>query len=440
MKNDTTIEPSGGVSWSRLEASVGEALLGLDREIATLVGWMRRFLGEVAEKRSPDDHQHQHDRQTIRVRSSGLMLVTGESGTGKSALIETLARCSGWKWSRYHGSSVHKPLEGESEQNLIDFFQTHAFDASTTSAPFTSTPSKSPTPTLVIIEDLDVLAPRIRESDLMKVERKVTSQLVHILDRIQRCNELRKTSIVVVAITSRLDSVDLSLLRPSRFELVLRLPIPSPESRLSILKHYFNLNKREIPMDHLHQSGESLERVLMEISDRTHGYVGADLENLCREAINSAAQRLQQQQQTQQTTPPFIIDAQDFENALQIANPSLLRDALGSSARTRVNKNTTTRAGDNPSGGDVLASMLRAFDDLAGIERIAKDLLLSVVLPLRRRHVLKRIVGIASPPRGILLYGPPGTGKTSLALCLAQATGVNLIGAFTLFLLALLYM
>lgn len=311
-------------------------------------------------------------RQLGIVAPRGVILY-GPPGSGKTYLARALANEVDAGFYYINGPDIVGMLYGETEANLRKIFAEAAHHA----------------PSVVLIDELDAIAPHRDKSGSQSDVRTVT-QLLSLLDGM-----LKVDGVVVIGTTNRVDAVDAAMRRPGRFDREIFVGPPDADGRLDILR----VQTREMPVT------QEARDHLPAVAKLAHGFVGADLMELCREAgLNAlrrsasairdhlAAFRMQAEQLTVTVT--------DFEDALTRVRPSAFREAF-------VNM------------PDV------SWGDIGGLERVKRQLVNNVEKPLKDPDIFRR-AGITAPS-GVLLYGPPGTGKTLLAQAVAKECGVNFL-------------
>ena len=262
---------------------------------------------------------------------------------------------------------------GESEKKIRDIFEEAEKNA----------------PSIIFIDEIDSIAPQ-REDVGGEVERRVVSQLLTMMDGLES-----RGKVVVIAATNRLNSIDPALRRPGRFDRELELRAPDKKGRLQILK----IHTRGMPL--------TKDVDLEELSRVTHGFVGADLSALAKEAAMVVLRRLLPEIQLraneeipEETLKKLIVRKKDFDEALKVVRPSAMREVLVEIPNIN-------------------------WDDVGGLGKIKQELIEAVEWPLKFPESFKRL-GI-KPPKGILLYGPPGVGKTLLAKAVAKESEANFI-------------
>ena len=301
------------------------------------------------------------------------VLLYGPPGTGKTLLAKAVASETNAHFISLSGPEIMGKYYGESEERIRDIFKE----------------AEERAPSIIFIDEIDSIAPK-RDEVSGDVEKRIVSQLLTLMDGIKKRGE-----VVVIAATNRPDSVDPALRRPGRFDREIEIGIPDQDGRLQIL----GIHTRGMPL-------EEDDINLDHISKITHGFVGADLEMLAKEAAMLSLRRILPEVDLDQGKIPFKvlqkikITSDDFRNALKEIRPSALREVL-----VQV--------------PDV------SWSDVGGLDDLKRELLEAVEWPLKHGEAVK-FAGVR-PPRGILLYGPPGTGKTLVAKAVAKTTESNFI-------------
>ena len=300
------------------------------------------------------------------------VLLHGPPGTGKTLLAKAVANETSASFFSIAGPEIISKYYGESEQQLREIFE----DA------------KEDSPSIIFIDELDSIAPK-REDVTGEVERRVVAQLLTMMDGLET-----RGQVIVIAATNRVDSVDPALRRPGRFDREIEIAVPNETGRTEILQ----IHTRGMPLS------DDVDLGLL--ADETHGFVGADIESLTKEAAMKALRRyLPEIDLDEEDIPPSLIDRmivkrEDFRGALNEVEPSAMREVL-----VELPKIT--------------------WDDVGGLESAQQQVEEAVEWPLSQPEKFGRM-GI-EPPKGVLLYGPPGTGKTLMAKAVANETNANFI-------------
>ena len=300
------------------------------------------------------------------------VLLTGPPGTGKTLIARAVAYETAAHFFHINGPEIINKFYGQSEANLRSIFEE----------------AGRHTPSVIFIDEIDALAPK-RVDVAGEVEKRVVAQLLGLMDGLQA-----RGQVIVIGATNIPDALDPALRRPGRFDRELTIAVPNRPGRLEILQ----IHTRGMPL----ATDVDIDR----LASITHGFVGADLEALCREAAMVALRGLLPTIDFGLDTVPLDQLAQldvrqaDFLDALREISPSALREVYT----------------ETP---DV------SWDDIGGLDEAKAALIEAVEWPLRYGALFARLG--ATPPRGILLDGPPGTGKTLLAKAVAHESEVNFI-------------
>ena len=303
------------------------------------------------------------------------VLLYGPPGTGKTLLAKAVANESGAYFISVNGPEFLSKFYGESEANLRKIFEEAEKNA----------------PAIIFFDEIDAIAPK-REEVTGEVERRIVATLLSLMDGLKS-----RGKVIVIAATNRPNDIDPALRRPGRFDREIEVPVPDRNGRLEILK----IHTRNMPL--------AKDVNLEEIADKTHGFVGADLMALCKEAAMSALRRVlpeirdklkEGEEVPKEVLEKLVVTKQDFENALRVVEPSAMREVLVEVPKVK-------------------------WEDIGDLEEVKKTLREMVEWPLKYRESFERL-GI-QPPKGILLYGPPGCGKTLLAKAVATESGANFI-------------
>ena len=300
------------------------------------------------------------------------VLLYGPPGTGKTLIAKAVASESGAHFISIAGPEVISKYYGESEQRLREVFEEARENA----------------PSIIFIDELDSIAPR-REEVTGEVERRVVAQLLTMMDGLEE-----RGQVVVIGATNRVDAIDAALRRPGRFDREIEIGVPSEMDRIEILK----IHTRGMPL----AEDVSLDA----LAQQTHGFVGADLAALAREAAIRALRRyLPALDLDAEEVPAEVLDslrvlASDFRSAQRDVGPSAMREVMLEVSHVK-------------------------WDNVGGLEDAKTEVREAVEYPLTHRQKFEDL-GI-EPPRGVLLYGPPGTGKTLIAKAVASESGANFI-------------
>lgn len=293
------------------------------------------------------------------------LLLHGPPGTGKTSLVRAIVRECNAHLTMINPYSVHKAHVGEGEKFLREAFSEAYSQAS------------QGKPAIIFIDELDAICPR--RDNKREHESRIVGQLLTLMDGNKKSSKTLP-HIVVVASTNRVDAVDPALRRAGRFDSEIEVTVPTVEERLQILKLY----TKSLHLD---------EKVdLQTVAVFSNGYVGADLEALCREAAKLAYHRMVNLSEGEKGLKLLM---EDWESARSMVGPSITRG---------VTKEVSTVS----------------WDDIGGLKDLKKELQKAVEWPIKRAAAFSRL-GI-SPIRGVLLHGPPGCSKTTLAKAAAHAT------------------
>ena len=335
------------------------------------IGGLKEELQRVREMiELPLKHPEVFDRLGIEPPKG--VLLHGPPGTGKTLIAKAVANESGAHFTDIAGPEIMSKWYGESEARLREVFQQAEKNA----------------PSIVFIDELDAIAPK-REEVTGEVERRVVATLCTALDGLKA-----RGKVIVIGATNRVNALDPAIRRPGRFDREIEIGVPNRDGRKEILQ----IHTRGMPL--------AKDINLNRYADITHGFVGADLEALAKEAAMSALRRiLPEIKLEEKIIPPEVLEKlqvtrEDFDNALRMAEPSAMREVLIEIPDVH-------------------------WEDVGGLELAKQELVEVVEWPLKSPDAFKR-VGI-EPPHGILLYGPPGTGKTLLARAVATESEANFI-------------
>ncbi|RLG48162.1 MAG: AAA family ATPase [Thermoproteota archaeon] len=302
------------------------------------------------------------------------VLLYGPPGCGKTLLAKAVANESNAHFISISGPEIMSKWYGESEKRLREIFGEARENA----------------PSIIFIDEIDAIAPK-REEVTGEVERRVVAQLLALMDGLES-----RGRVIVIAATNRPNAIDPALRRPGRFDREIEIGVPDRQGRLEILQ----IHTRGVPL----ADDVDLER----LADVTHGFVGADLAALVKEAAMRALRRVLSQERVDLEAPEIPAEVleklevrmEDFLEALKDITPSALREVVVQVPNVR-------------------------WEDIGGLEEVKRELQMAVEWPLKYPELFSRAG--ARPPRGILLYGPPGCGKTLLAKAVANESEANFI-------------
>jgi transitional endoplasmic reticulum ATPase len=347
------------------------AAKGVPRVSYEDIGGLKNEVQKVREMiELPLRHPEIFDR--IGIEAPKGVLLHGPPGTGKTLLAKAVANETNANFYSISGPEIMSKFYGESEERLRDVFKEAEENA----------------PSIIFIDEIDSIAPK-REEVSGDVEKRVVSQLLTLMDGIQSRGKL-----VVIGATNRPNAIDPALRRPGRFDREIDIGIPDEQGRLDILL----IHSRGMPMT---------EDVNLEsIAKVTHGFVGADLEALSKEAAMRSLRRILPEINLEQPKIPaeilnkIKITKQDFDEALRDVQPSAMREVLV----------------QRPNVG---------WEDIGGLQQVKEELTEAIEWPLKHANLFAE--ADVQPPKGILLYGPPGTGKTMIAKAVAATSEANFI-------------
>ncbi len=302
------------------------------------------------------------------------VLLHGPPGCGKTLIARAVANGTSAYFTHISGPEIMGKFYGESEGRLRKVFeeaQAHA-------------------PAILFIDELDAIAPKREEMrGDQQVERRVVAQLLSLMDGLES-----RGQVIVIGATNVPNMLDPALRRPGRFDREIALAVPDRKGRLEILE----VHTRGMPL----AQAVDLEK----LAELTHGFVGADLEALCREAAMTVVRRIMPGIELDADTLPYELLSQlevrmdDFLEALKDVEPSAIREVFTEVPDVR-------------------------WEDVGGLEEAKRVLMETIVWPLKYSEIFKQANTV--PAKGILLTGPPGSGKTLLAKAVASQSGVNFI-------------
>ena len=301
------------------------------------------------------------------------VLLHGPPGTGKTLLAKAVANESEANFILVNGPEIMNKFYGESEKRIRDIFEEAEKNA----------------PSIIFIDEIDAIAPK-RDESYGELERRLVSQLLTMMDGLKG-----RGKVVVIGATNRPNAVDPALRRPGRFDREISIGVPNKLGRLNILK----IHTRNMPL--------AKDVNLNRLAEITHGFVGADVAALSREAAMSVLRRIlpeiklgEKEDIPDEILQKLTVTDLDFREALKLVRPSAMREVLIETPNIH-------------------------WEDIGGLEQVKQELKEAVEWPLKHQDSFKRL-GI-KPPKGLLLYGPPGTGKTLLAKAVANESEANFI-------------
>jgi len=300
------------------------------------------------------------------------VLLHGPPGTGKTLLAKAVASETNANFSSISGPEIMSKFYGESEGRLREIFDNAQENA----------------PSIIFIDELDSIAPK-REEVTGEVEKRVVSQLLALMDGLQS-----RGKVVVIGATNRPNALDPALRRPGRFDREIEIGVPNKDGRLQVLQ----IHTRGMPLT----DDVDLKR----LANVTHGFVGADLEALTKEAALHALRRILPEIDFEAESVPaeilnkIIVDMNDFQESLKEIEPSAMREVLVEVPNVK-------------------------WTDIGGLAEVKEELQEAIEWPLKYPEIFAYMN--TAPPKGVLLYGPPGTGKTMLAKAVANESEANFI-------------
>ena len=300
------------------------------------------------------------------------VLLHGPPGTGKTLLAKAVAHETNANFYTIGGPEIMSKYYGESEERLREIFKN----------------AEEKAPAIIFIDEIDSIAPK-REEVSGEVERRVVAQLLSLMDGMSS-----RGKVVVIGATNRVNAIDPALRRPGRFDREIEIGVPDREGRLEILQ--------------IHTRGMPLEKDvdLGIIADMSHGFVGADLQAVAKEAAIRALRKvlpeidLTAENIPSDTLKKIVVTMDDFLNVIKEIEPSALREVFVEVPNVNWN-------------------------DIGGLADVKQELQEAVEWPLKYHGLF--VHSDAIPPKGILLYGPPGTGKTLIAKAAAHESEANFI-------------
>ena len=305
--------------------------------------------------------------ESLGIKPPTGVLLHGPPGCGKTLIARTLAKIAGVRFFSISGPEIINKYYGESEARLRKLFDQAQREA----------------PAILFIDEIDALAPK-RDQSFGDLEKRVVAQLLTLMDGLDD-----RGQVIIIGATNRPNALDPALRRPGRFDREIEIPVPDQQGRREILE----IHTQPMPLT----KGVDLD----DMARRTHGFVGADLASLCREAALQALRRvLKKTPVTQLDSGSIKVGLPDFAAAFREVEPSALRETVISVPNVK-------------------------WEEVGGLSTVKSRLIEAVEWPLRYGHLFAQ-AGLR-PSRGILLVGPPGCGKTLLAKALATESQANFV-------------
>ncbi|TMI28227.1 CDC48 family AAA ATPase [Candidatus Bathyarchaeota archaeon] len=371
----TTPTAEAVIVTDQTQVTVGEQVKEAPRAIPRIayedIGGLRPVIQKVREMiELPLRHPELFER--LGVEAPKGVLLHGPPGTGKTLLAKAVASETNANFYSIGGPEIMSKFYGESEERLREIFKEAQENA----------------PSIIFIDEIDSIAPK-REEVTGEVEKRVVSQLLSVMDGLQS-----RGKVVVIGATNRIISINPALRRPGRFDRENEIGVPDRDGRLEILQ----IHTRGMPL------AEDVD--LKRLADVTHGFVGADLEALAKEAAIRALRRILPEINLEAENIPvevlnkIIVRMSDFQEALKEVEPSAMREVLVEVPDIK-------------------------WGDIGGLEGVKEELREAIEWPLKYPELFAQMNAV--PPKGLLLYGPPGTGKTLLAKAAANESEANFI-------------
>ncbi len=352
-------------------AEKGEALRGVPQVTYEDIGGLTDEITKVREMiELPLRHPEIFEKLGIEAPKG--ILLYGPPGTGKTMLAKAVANESNAHFISISGPEIMSKFYGESEARLREIFKE----------------AREKSPSIIFIDEIDSIAPK-REEVSGEVERRVVSQMLSLMDGLEA-----RGKVIVISATNRPNAIDPALRRPGRFDREIEIKVPDKKGRMSILA----IHTRNMPLS------DDVDRI--KIAAVTHGYVGADLEYLCKEAAMKCLRRLlpeitlDDEKMPPETLDKLIVIGSDFQKALKEVTPSGMREVFI----------------ENP---DV------KWDEVGGLDDVKRELQEAVEWPMKYPGLYEKLGH--RMPRGILLHGISGTGKTLLAKAVATESEANFV-------------
>ena len=352
-------------------AEKGETLRGVPQVTYEDIGGLTDEIKKVREMiELPLRHPEIFEKLGIEAPKG--VLLYGPPGTGKTLLAKAVANESNAHFISISGPEIMSKFYGESEARLREIFKE----------------AREKSPSIIFIDEIDSIAPK-REEVTGEVERRVVSQMLSLMDGLEA-----RGKVIVISATNRPNAIDPALRRPGRFDREIEIKVPDKKGRGDILA----IHSRNMPL------ADDVDMTKM--AAVSHGFVGADLEYLCKEAAMKCLRRLlpeinlEDEKLSPETLEKLIVNGEDFQKALVEVIPSGMREVFI----------------ENP---DV------KWDEIGGLADVKRELQEAVEWPMKYPGLYDKLGH--KMPRGILLHGPTGTGKTLLAKAVATESEANFV-------------
>jgi len=358
-------------------AEKGETLRGVPQVTYEDIGGLTDEIKKVREMiELPLRHPEIFEK--LGVEAPKGVLLYGPPGTGKTLLAKAVANESNAHFISISGPEIMSKFYGESEARLREIFKE----------------AREKAPSIIFVDEIDSIAPK-REEVTGEVERRVVSQMLSLMDGLEA-----RGKVIVIAATNRPNAIDPALRRPGRFDREIEIKVPDKKGRKDIL----NIHTRNMPL--VTEENDTNYVNIDKIASVSHGYVGADLEYLCKEAAMKCLRRLlpelnmEDEKLPPETLDKLIVNNDDFQKALIEVTPSGMREVFI----------------ENP---DV------KWDDIGGLKEVKQQLQEAVEWPMKYPALYDKLGH--RMPRGILMHGPSGVGKTLLAKAVATESEANFV-------------
>ena len=337
------------------------------------IGGLKKEIGKIREMiELPLKYPEVFERLGINAPKG--VLLYGPPGCGKTLIAKAVANETDAYFTSISGPEIMGKFYGESEGRLREVFEE----------------AQSNTPAILVIDEIDAIAPKREDMGGEKqVESRVVAQLLALMDGLES-----RGNLVVIGITNIPNTLDPALRRPGRFDREISIPIPDKNGRKEVLE----IHTRGMPL--------AKDVDLEKLAEITHGFVGADLEALAREAAMSALREIMPEIEFEKDYVPYkkLLELEvmmdHFREALKEVEPSALREVFTEVPNVK-------------------------WEDVGGLENIKQTLKETIEWPLKYGELFNH--SKTKPPKGILLHGAPGTGKTLIAKAVASECGVNFI-------------